>query len=47
MSQDTTRRSANSSPTMSVDVDGTRFAYREFGRAPASPLSSCATSRRS
>ena len=31
MSQHTTPRSANTSPTMGVAVDGTRFAYRKFG----------------
>lgn len=31
MSQHTEPRSANTSPTMRVDVGGTRFAYREFG----------------
>ena len=38
MRQDTTPRSANSSPTMSVDVDGTRFAYREFGPRTGVPV---------
>jgi pimeloyl-ACP methyl ester carboxylesterase len=38
MRQDTTPTSANSSPTMSVDVDGTRFAYREFGSSTGVPV---------
>ena len=38
MSQHTKPRSANSSPTMSVDVDGTRFAYREFGPNTGVPV---------
>lgn len=38
MSQDIEPRSANSSPTMSVDVDRTRFAYREFGPSAGVPV---------
>ncbi|HEX7826362.1 MAG TPA: hypothetical protein VF477_15780 [Mycobacterium sp.] len=38
MPQETTPRSANSSPTMRVDVDGTRFAYREFGPGTGVPV---------
>ena len=38
MSQDTKPRCANTSPTMSVDVNGTRFAYREFGPSTGVPL---------
>ena len=38
MSQHTTFRSANTSPTNGVDVDGTRFAYREFGPSTGIPV---------
>ena len=31
-------RSANTSPTMGVDVGGTRFAYREFGPSTGVPV---------
>ena len=29
---------ANSSPTLRIDVGGTRFAYREFGPATGVPV---------
>jgi pimeloyl-ACP methyl ester carboxylesterase len=38
MSQYTEFRSANTSPTMRVDVGGTRFAYREFGPRVGVPV---------
>ncbi|WP_319456460.1 MULTISPECIES: alpha/beta hydrolase [unclassified Mycobacterium] len=38
MSQHAEPRTANSSPTMSVEVDGTRFAYREFGSSTGVPV---------
>ena len=38
MSQHTEFRSANTSPTKSVDVGGTRFAYREFGPSTGIPV---------
>ena len=38
MSQDTESRSANTSPTKSVDVGGTWFAYREFGPSTGVPV---------
>lgn len=38
MSQYTTTRSANTSPTMGVAVDGTQFAYREFGPSTGVPV---------
>jgi pimeloyl-ACP methyl ester carboxylesterase len=38
MSQDTEPISANTSPTMSVDVGGTRFAYRQFGPDTGVPV---------
>jgi hypothetical protein len=38
MSEDTKPRGANTSPTMSVDVNGTRFAYREFGLSTGVPV---------
>jgi hypothetical protein len=38
MSEDTKPRGANTSPTMSVDVNGTRFAYREFGPRTGVPV---------
>jgi pimeloyl-ACP methyl ester carboxylesterase len=38
MSQYTESRSANTSPTMRVDVDGTRFAYREFRPSTGVPV---------
>ena len=38
MSQHTKPRSANASRTMGVAVDGTRFAYREFGPSTGVPV---------
>src|ERR1700758_4388493 len=38
MSQYTAPTSANTSPTTGIDVDGTRFAYREFGPSTGVPL---------
>ena len=38
MSQHTEFSSANTSPTLDVDVDGTRFAYREFGPSTGIPV---------
>jgi pimeloyl-ACP methyl ester carboxylesterase len=38
MSQHTEVRSANTSPTKGVDVDGTRFVYREFGPSAGIPV---------
>src|SRR5947208_9529648 len=38
MRQNTTPRSANSAPTVSVEVDGTRFVYREFGPTTGVPI---------
>jgi pimeloyl-ACP methyl ester carboxylesterase len=38
MSEDTKPRGANTSPTTSVDVNGTRFAYREFGPSTGVPV---------
>jgi pimeloyl-ACP methyl ester carboxylesterase len=38
MSQYTAPTSANTSPTMGIEVDGTRFAYREFGPSTGVPL---------
>jgi pimeloyl-ACP methyl ester carboxylesterase len=38
MSQHIKSRSATTSPTMGVDVDGTRFAYREFGPSDGIPV---------
>ena len=38
MSQHTESRSAHTSPTMSVDIGGTRFAYREFGPNSGVPV---------
>ena len=38
MSQHTEFRSANTSPTKGVEVDGTRFAYREFGPSTGIPV---------
>ena len=38
MSQYPEPRSANTSPTMGIDVDGTRFAYREFGPSTSVPV---------
>jgi pimeloyl-ACP methyl ester carboxylesterase len=31
-------RTANDAPTLSIDVDGTRFAYRQFGPSSGVPL---------
>jgi pimeloyl-ACP methyl ester carboxylesterase len=38
MTQYTEPRSANTSPTMRIDVDGTRFAYRQFGPNTGVPV---------
>ncbi len=38
MSRHTKLRSANTSPTMGVAVEGTRFAYREFGPSTGVPV---------
>lgn len=38
MSRHTNLRSANTSPTMGVAVEGTRFAYREFGPSTGVPV---------
>jgi pimeloyl-ACP methyl ester carboxylesterase len=38
MSQYTGPRSANTSPTMNMDVGGTRFAYRQFGPDTGVPV---------
>lgn len=38
MTANTMPRTASSSPTMHIDVNGTRFAYREFGPATGVPV---------
>ena len=38
MSQHTQPRTANTSPTLGVDVERTRFAYREFGPSAGVPV---------
>jgi pimeloyl-ACP methyl ester carboxylesterase len=38
MTVTTTPRTANSSPTLRIDVGGTRFAYREFGPTTGVPV---------
>jgi len=38
MNQQAPPRTANTSPTLSVDVDGKRFAYREFGPSTGVPV---------
>ena len=38
MNQQAPPRTANTSPTLSVDLDGKRFAYREFGPSTGVPV---------
>jgi pimeloyl-ACP methyl ester carboxylesterase len=38
MSKDTAPRNAQTSPTLSIDVNGTQFAYREFGPSTGVPV---------